>query len=88
MKPRPSVIFSSARWVRLTATSPFAVTRKKRFARPPRSGVGSPRCGFYVSLGFQTIKSGVNGTDGHLTTGAEFNLLPYSDSVGLISQAE
>ena len=43
MKPRPSLILSSARWVRLTAAIPFAVTRKKRFARLPRSGVGSPR---------------------------------------------
>src|SRR5207248_2927951 len=31
-----------ARCVSLTALSPFDVTLKYRFARPPRSGVGSP----------------------------------------------
>jgi hypothetical protein len=32
MKPKPSVMLSSARWARLTTATPFAVTRKKRFA--------------------------------------------------------
>src|ERR1700733_931057 len=43
-RPRPRIILRRARCVRLTANIPLAVIRKKRFDRPPRSGVGSPNC--------------------------------------------
>jgi hypothetical protein len=41
-----------------------------------------------VPLGLKAVKGRVNGANGHLTIGAEFNLLPYGDSIGLISQAK
>ena len=44
--------------------------------------------GLDVPLGLQAIQGGIDGPDGHLTLGAEFNLLPHGDSIGLISQAE
>ena len=42
VKLSPSIMLCSARCVLFTAAIPFAVTRKKRLERPPRSGVGSP----------------------------------------------
>ena len=44
--------------------------------------------GLDVTLCLKTIQRGVDGANGHLTIGAEFNLLPYGDSIGLISQAK
>src|SRR6266566_9191909 len=41
-RSRPSVMVLIARCERFTAAIPLAVTWKKRFDRPPRSGVGSP----------------------------------------------
>ena len=52
-----------ARCVRFTAATPCAVPRKKRFERPPRSGVGSPEARLDVPLRLQTIKGGKDGTD-------------------------
>src|SRR6185436_13084063 len=39
---RPSSIRASTRCASVMARRPGAVTRKRRFPRPPRSGVGSP----------------------------------------------
>src|SRR5262245_17766929 len=38
----PDHILTNVRCASRTSRSPFAVTRKYRFARPPRSAVGSP----------------------------------------------
>ncbi len=41
-----------------------------------------------VTLGLKTVQRGIYGADGHLTVGAQFNLLPYGDPIGLICQAK
>jgi len=44
--------------------------------------------GLDVPFCLKTIQGGVDGPDGHLTVGAQFDLLPHGDSISLISQAQ
>ena len=74
--------------MRFTADIPAAVTRKKRFERPPRSGVGSPRRDLDVPLCLQPIKGSVNGANGYFTFRAQFNLLPHRNPIGAIFEPQ
>lgn len=51
-----------------------------------RSGVSRARP--HEALGFEPIKSGVDGADGHLATGSRFDLPPDPDAVGLLIETQ
>jgi len=47
-----------------------------------------PGAGLQVTFCFQTIKSGVHGTDRNLSLGAGFHLAPDGNAIGFIAQTQ
>lgn len=74
--------------MRLTAFTPWAVTRKKRLERPPRfrSWIASARS--YITFCLQPVEDGIDGTDRNLSLGAGLNLASNRYAVGLVTQTQ